>query len=61
MSDDEILERGGTQEDINRYAHDVGGACGAAYGDTCDDCVPNKASEDTLTYGVDLGIPEAEL
>lgn len=38
MSDEDILERGGTQEDINRYAHDVGGACGLAYGWTCDYC-----------------------
>lgn len=35
-SDDEILEAGGTQEDIDNYAHDVGGACGAVYGGTCD-------------------------
>lgn len=38
MSDDEIIERGGTQDDINAYAHDVGGACGAVYGGTCDYC-----------------------
>lgn len=35
-SDDEILEAGGTQEDIANYAHDVGGACGAVYDGTCD-------------------------
>ena len=33
LSDDEIIERGGTQEDIDSYAHDVGGACG---GQHCD-------------------------
>ena len=38
MSDDDILERGGTQEDIDAYAHDVGGACGAVYGGSCDYC-----------------------
>ena len=38
MSDDDIIERGGTQEDIDAYAHDVGGACGAAYGGSCDYC-----------------------
>ena len=27
MSDEDILERGGTEEDIANYAHDVGGAC----------------------------------
>ena len=31
MSDDDIIERGGTQEDIDAYAHDVGGACGAVH------------------------------
>ena len=38
MSDDDIIERGGTQEDIDAYAHDVGGACGAVYGGRCDYC-----------------------
>ena len=38
MSDDDIIERGGTQEDIDAYAHDVGGACGAVYGGSCDYC-----------------------
>lgn len=38
LSDEDILERGGTQEDIESYAHDVGGACGAAYGGKCDQC-----------------------
>lgn len=38
MDDDKIIEMGGTQEDINKYAHDVGGACGAIYGGTCDFC-----------------------
>ena len=38
MSDDDIVERGGTQKDIDAYAHDVGGACGAAYGGSCDYC-----------------------
>lgn len=37
MDDDKILKRGGTQEDINSYAHD-NGACGAIYGGTCDVC-----------------------
>ena len=27
MSDEDILMRGGTEEDIANYAHDVGGAC----------------------------------
>ena len=38
MSDDDIIERGGAQEDIDAYAHDVGGACGAVYGGSCDYC-----------------------
>lgn len=38
MEDEKILERGGTEEDINGYAHDVGGACGAIYGGTCNYC-----------------------
>ena len=38
MSDDDIIERGGTQEDIDAYAHDVGGAGGAVYGGRCDYC-----------------------
>lgn len=49
MSDEDILERGGTQEDINAYAHDVGGACGKDYDGKCDDCdVPNKASAESI-------------
>lgn len=50
-SDDEILEAGGTQEDINNYAHDVGGACGAAYGGTCDHptCEFNENKSETMT------------
>lgn len=27
MSDEDILMRGGTEEDIANYAHDAGGAC----------------------------------
>jgi len=27
LNDDQILERGGTEEDIAEYAHDFGGAC----------------------------------
>lgn len=46
MSDEDILERGGTQEDIDRYAHDVGGACGLAYGDTCDYCTTTDNTQD---------------
>lgn len=38
LNDDEILERGGTQEDIDKYAHDVGGACGASDESVCDYC-----------------------
>lgn len=38
MSDDDIIERGGAQEDIDAYAHDVGGACGAVYDGSCDYC-----------------------
>lgn len=37
MDDDEIIERGGTQEDISQIAHD-NGACGAVLGGTCDFC-----------------------
>ena len=37
MDDDMILARGGTQEDIDSFAHD-NGACGAIMGGTCDYC-----------------------
>lgn len=53
-SDDEILEAGGTQEDIDNYAHDVGGACGGLYGGTCDHptCIYYKP---TIKYFVHPG------
>lgn len=38
MDDEQIRQAGGTDEDIARYAHDVGHACGAIYGGTCDYC-----------------------
>lgn len=38
LDDDQIRQMGGTEEDIARYAHDVGYACGAIYGGTCDYC-----------------------
>lgn len=52
-SDDEILEAGGTQEDIDNYAHDVGSACGGLYGGTCDHptCEFNKDKNDKLRRG----------
>lgn len=37
MDDDQILARGGTQDDIDRIAHN-NGACGAIYGGTCGYC-----------------------
>lgn len=37
LSDDQIIERGGTQDDIDAIAHN-NGACGAIYGGTCDYC-----------------------
>lgn len=44
MSDDDILDKGGVQEDISNYAHDAGGACGAIFSETCDHptCEYNK-------------------
>lgn len=44
LNDEQIRERGGNEEDIARYAHDVGYACGAIYGGTCDYC--GKADEE---------------
>lgn len=46
MSDEDILALGGTQEDIDAYAHDVGGACGAVYDGTCDQCGKGGSSKD---------------
>lgn len=44
MDDEEILARGGTQDDINQIAHD-NGACGAIFGGTCDVCGKTDTSE----------------
>jgi len=44
-SDEDILEAGGTQEDIERYAHDVGGACAAPWG-YCDFCGEDYTKKD---------------
>lgn len=38
MDDKQIIDKGGTERDIAQYAHDVGGACGAIYGGTCNIC-----------------------
>ena len=46
MDDDEIIARGGTQEDIDKYAHD-NGACGLAYDGTCSDCSPLNTKSQT--------------
>lgn len=52
MDDDQILARGGTQEDIDRIAHN-NGACGATCGGTCDYCgktdtTPSPVAESEL-------------
>lgn len=44
-SDEDILEAGGTQEDIEQYAHDVGGACAAPWG-YCDFCGEDYTKND---------------
>ncbi len=60
MSDDDIIERGGAQEDIDAYAHDVGGACGAVYDGSCDYCgkvTPTEQdSKEELVDNTDVGI-----
>lgn len=44
MSDEDILMRGGTEEDIANYAHDVGGAC--MYPDyPCEICEPETTNQ----------------
>lgn len=53
LSDEDILDRGGTQEDIDAYAHDVGGACGAVYGGRCDHCGRVGSTKDTETVTLD--------
>ena len=63
LSDDEILERGGTQEDINSYAHDVGGACSLGWGD-CDQCHPDRrlgvsGIDKALDWHLDLVVQES--
>lgn len=49
LSDDEIIERGGTQADIDAIAHS-NGACGALYGGSCDYCGEGDDSEPPPVY-----------
>lgn len=50
MSDDDILMRGGTEEDIAMYAHDVGNAC--MYPDyPCEICEAREKSKQTPQGG----------
>lgn len=48
LDDEQIRQMGGTEEDIARYAHDVGYACGAIYGGTCDYCGETDNSPMTI-------------
>lgn len=55
MDDEQILARGGTQDDINAIAHD-NGACGAILGGTCDYCGktdPDKLSQSNQVPEID--------
>lgn len=56
MDDDEIIARGGTQEDIDKYAHD-NGACGLAYDGTCSDCSPLNTKSQTDNTDIRISKP----
>ena len=50
MSDEDILERGGTEEDIAMYAHDVGKAC--MYPDyPCEICEAREKAKKNIRVG----------
>lgn len=49
LSDDEILERGGTETDIENYAHDVGYACMYPEFD-CDICKEREKYDGSSSY-----------
>lgn len=50
MSDEDILMRGGTEEDIAMYAHDVGNAC--MYPDyPCEICEAREQAKQTPQGG----------
>lgn len=53
MSDDDILMRGGTEEDIATYAHDVGNAC--MYPDyPCEICEARERAKKEYPCGENL-------
>lgn len=53
LSDDQILERGGTEEDIAKYAHDVGYACMYPSHD-CDICKQRLGPDYKLSDDVEV-------